>query len=157
MVRVEHMTDSKIRSVWAREVLDSRGNPTVEAEIRTSSFMTTAIAPSGASTGSHEALELRDGGARYSGKGVLRAVDNVRKLIAPRLQGMDVMELEDIDRVMIDLDGTDNKSRLGANATTAVSLACAKAGAVARGLPLYEHLSRGSHILPVPLLNILNG
>jgi enolase len=151
------MLDSNITRVWAREVLDSRGNPTVEAQVQTNAVLASAIAPSGASTGTHEALELRDGGKRYGGKGVLKAVDNVRTLISPALVGMDVTDLGSIDKVMIELDGTPNKSRLGANATVAVSLASAKAGALAKGVELFEHLSAGSHILPVPMMNILNG
>ncbi len=151
------MQGSKITKVWAREVLDSRGNPTVEAEVHTSKVCASAIAPSGASTGSHEALELRDGGKRYGGKGVLRAVDNVRNLIAPALAGVDVTDQRSVDEVMIKLDGTSNKSKLGANATVSVSLAAAKAGAEVKGVPLYEHLAPGAHILPVPMMNILNG
>ncbi|MGD0818086.1 MAG: phosphopyruvate hydratase [Methanomassiliicoccales archaeon] len=151
------MSDSKITRVWAREVLDSRGNPTVEAEVSTSIVTVTAIAPSGASTGSHEAMELRDGGARYGGKGVLKAVDSIRKMIAPAIIGMDVTDLRAIDLAMIALDGTENKSRLGGNATTGVSFACAKAGAIVKGVPLHEHLGKGSHILPVPSMNVING
>ncbi len=151
------MSDHKITKVWAREVLDSRGNPTVEAEISTSTVTVSAIAPSGASTGSHEAMELRDGGARYGGKGVLKAVDNIRKVISPELVGMDVTDLQAIDLAMIALDGTENKSRLGGNATTAVSFACARTGAIVNGIPLHEHLGRGSHVLPVPSMNVING
>ncbi len=151
------MSDSKITRVWAREVLDSRGNPTVEAEVSTSAMTVTAIAPSGASTGSHEAMELRDGGARYGGKGVMKAVDNIRRTIAPKIVGMDVTDLKAVDLAMIALDGTENKSRLGGNATTAVSFACAKAGAMIRGVPLHEHLGKGSHVLPVPSMNVING
>jgi enolase len=151
------MSDSKITKVWAREVLDSRGNPTVEAEVSTSTVTVTAIAPSGASTGSHEAMELRDGGARYGGKGVLKAVDTVRMTIAPVIIGMDVTDLRAVDMAMIILDGTENKSRLGGNATTAVSYACAKAGAIVKGVPLHEHLGKGSHMLPVPSMNVING
>jgi len=151
------MSDSKITKVWAREVLDSRGNPTVEAEVSTSTVNVTAIAPSGASTGSHEAMELRDGGARYGGKGVLKAVDTVRMTIAPVIIGMDVTDLRAVDMAMIILDGTENKSRLGGNATTAVSYACAKAGAIVKGVPLHEHLGKGSHMLPVPSMNVING
>lgn len=147
----------KITRVWAREVLDSRGNPTVEAEIETGKVTVTAIAPSGASTGSHEALELRDGGKRYGGKGVAEVVRNVREIIAPALVDMDVADLRAADRRMIELDGTPNKSKLGANATVAVSLAVAQAGAEVKGLPLHEHLRTGSHVLPVPMMNILNG
>ncbi len=148
---------SKITRVWAREVLDSRGNPTVEAEIAAGTVIVTAIAPSGASTGSHEALELRDGGKRYGGKGVMSVVRNVRETIAPALLGMDVTDLRTIDHRMIDLDGTPNKSKLGANATVAVSLAVARAGAEVKGVPLHEHLVAGSHVLPVPMMNIVNG
>ena len=110
------MSDSKITRVWAREVLDSRGNPTVEAEVSTSAITVTAIAPSGASTGSHEAIELRDGGSRYGGKGVLKAVENIRRTISAEIVGMDVTDLKAVDRAMIALDGTENKSRLGGNA-----------------------------------------
>jgi enolase len=148
---------SKITRVWAREVLDSRGNPTVEAEIAAGAVIVTAIAPSGASTGSHEALELRDGGPRYGGKGVQSVVRNVRETIAPALMGMDVTDLRAVDRRMIELDGTPNKSRLGANATVAVSLAVARAGAEVKGVPLHDHLVAGSHVLPVPMMNIVNG
>jgi len=151
------MEDSRIAKVWAREVLDSRGTPTVEAEVRTSRICATAIAPSGASTGTHEALEMRDGGPRFNGKGVLKAVENVNRRIADRLLGMDVTEQEDIDQAMIELDGTPNKSSLGGNAMTAVSLACARAGAKVRGIPLHEHLGPGSSVLPVPMFNIING
>ena len=147
----------KITRVWAREVLDSRGNPTVEAEIEAGKHTVTAIAPSGASTGSYEALELRDGGKRYGGKGVTNVVRGVRELIAPVLEGTDVADLRGADRLMIELDGTPNKSKLGANGTVAVSLAVAKAGAMVKGVPLHEHLRAGSHMLPVPMMNILNG
>lgn len=148
---------TKITRVWAREVLDSRGNPTVEAEIEAGKIMVTAIAPSGASTGSHEALEIRDGGTRYGGKGVVNVVRGIRETIAPALVGMDVTDLRAVDQRMIELDGTSNKSRLGANATVAVSLAAARTGAVVKGVPLHEHLVSGSRILPVPMMNILNG
>ncbi len=151
------MSDSKITRVWAREVLDSRGNPTVEAEVSTSIVTVSAIAPSGASTGSHEAMELRDGGARYGGKGVVKAADSIRRTIAPTIIGMDVTDLKAIDQAMIALDGTENKSHLGGNATTAVSFACAKAGAIVKGVQLHEHLGRGSYILPVPSMNVING
>ncbi len=151
------MGDSRIRGVRAREILDSRGNPTVEVEVSTTGVKAFAAAPSGASTGSHEALELRDGGRRYGGKGVLRAVENVNKVIGPRLEGMDVTCLKDIDRAMIDLDGTPNKSKLGGNAIAAVSLACARAGSMVAGISLHEHLGKGSSLLPVPMMNVLNG
>jgi enolase len=151
------LSSSKIVEVKAREVLDSRGNPTVEAEVRTASFKATAIAPSGASTGMHEVLELRDGGKRFMGKGVLKAVDNVNKRIAPKLKGHNVEDLAAIDRIMIELDGTPNKSSLGGNAVVAVSLAVAKAGALSKGAELYEHLGPGSRTLPIPMMNIING
>jgi len=147
----------KIEKVWAREVLDSRGNPALEAELTVAGHRVTAIAPSGASTGSWEAHELRDGGARYGGKGVLGAVSGVRGEIASAITGMDPSDQEAVDRAMVELDGTGNKSRLGGNALTAVSLAVAKAGAMAEGVPVYEHIGRGSFKLPVPMLNIING
>lgn len=148
---------SQITRVWAREVLDSRGNPTVEAEISVGNLTVTSIAPSGASTGSHEALELRDGGPRYSGKGVLKVVRGIREVVAPALVGMDVTDLREVDRRLIELDGTANKSRLGANGTVAVSLAAARAGAEVKHVPLHDHLVPGSRVLPVPLMNIVNG
>jgi enolase len=149
----------KIRKVSAREILDSRGNPTVEVDVVLDrDILGRAAVPSGASTGSHEALELRDGKKRYGGKGVLKAVDNVNRLIAPKLRGRDASRQEDIDRLMLDLDGTPNKSRLGANAILGVSLAVAKAAAAAAKLPLFRYLG-GSRAttLPVPMMNILNG
>lgn len=147
----------KIEKVWAREVLDSRGNPTVEAEITVKGHRITAIAPSGASTGSWEAHELRDGGQRFGGKGVITAVENIRGEIAARVVGMDPADQKAIDMAMVELDGTENKKRLGANAIIAVSLAAAKAGAMAEGLPLYEHIGDNGVTLPVPMLNIING
>ena len=147
----------QIEKVWAREVLDSRGNPTVEAEVTVKGHKISAIAPSGASTGTWEALELRDGGQRYGGKGVLKAVENIRGKIAGRIVGMDPTDLRAVDEAMIELDGTDNKSNLGGNATVAVSLAVAKAGAMCNGVSVYEHIG-GDHVtLPVPMLNIING
>ena len=116
----------------------------MEAQVETDAVLVTAIAPSGASTGTFEALELRDGDARYGGKGVQKAVRNVRELISPRLKGMDVSDLKAIDAAMIELDGTGNMSRLGGNATTAVSYAAAKAGAILKGVELHEHLDRKS-------------
>ena len=147
----------KIEKVWAREVLDSRGNPTVEAEITIFGHRISAIAPSGASTGSWEAHELRDGGSRFGGKGVATAVENVRTEIAKALVGMDPTDQEAIDMAMIDLDGTPNKKRLGANALIATSLAVAKAGAAVKGVPLYQHIGKDGVTLPVPMLNIING
>jgi enolase len=151
---------SAIVSVHAREILDSRGNPTLEAEVVLEGGAAgRAAVPSGASTGEFEAVELRDGDKlRYAGKGVLHAARNVNQIIAPAVNGMDGMDQVDIDRAMIDLDGTANKSKLGANAILAVSLAVARAAANETGLPLYRYLG-GPHatLLPVPLMNILNG
>ena len=148
-----------IEDIVAREVLDSRGNPTIEVDCFLSSGdFGRAVVPSGASTGTREALELRDGGDRYLGKGVLQAVENVENTIAPEVVGMDARDQSLIDRVMIDLDGTPNKGRLGANAILGVSLSVAKAAAKTSQLPLYAYLGGPSAtLLPVPLLNVLNG
>ncbi|MGQ9552782.1 MAG: phosphopyruvate hydratase [Anaerolineae bacterium] len=148
-----------IEEVIAREILDSRGNPTVEVDVYLDGgAMGRAAVPSGASTGEHEAVELRDGGARYGGKGVLKAVENVNETIADQLAGWDALDQVGIDEMMVGLDGTDNKSRLGANGILAVSLAVAKAAAEAVGLPLYRYLGGvSSRMLPVPMMNILNG
>jgi enolase len=150
---------SEIVDIFAREVLDSRGNPTVEADvILESGAIGRAIVPSGASTGEREALELRDGGARYLGKGVQKAVNNVIEVIGPVLMGMDAAEQTVIDRTMIEMDGTENKGKLGANAILAVSLAVAKAAAEDAGLPLYHYLGGpNAKELPVPMMNVLNG
>ena len=147
----------KIEKVWAREVLDSRGNPTVEAEITIKGHRITAIAPSGASTGSWEAHELRDKDGRFGGKGVLTTVNNVRTEIAKAIVGMDPTDQRAVDQAMIALDGTENKKRIGANAIIATSLAVAKAGAMVEGLPLYQHIGDNGVTLPVPMLNIING
>ena len=149
----------KIQKVLAREVLDSRGNPTVEVDVILSNgAWGRAAVPSGASTGKHEALELRDGKKRYAGKGVQKAVDHVTRFIAPKLRGRDARRQAEIDRLMIDLDGTPNKRRLGANAILGVSLAVAKAAAAAAKLPLFKYLGgNGATTLPVPMMNILNG
>ncbi|AIZ56288.1 enolase [Candidatus Methanoplasma termitum] len=147
----------KIEKVWAREVLDSRGNPTVEAELTVRGKKITAIAPSGASTGTWEAHELRDGGSRYKGKGVLTAIENIKGEIAKTLVGMDPSDQRSIDYALIDLDGTDNKTRLGGNALVAVSLAAVKAGAYALGKEVYEHVGNDHVTLPVPMFNIING
>ena len=150
----------KINKINAREILDSRGTPTVEAEvILDCGSIGVASVPSGASTGEHEAIELRDGDPdRYFGKGVLKAVSNVNEIIAPHLVGMNVLEQVAIDRLMIDLDGTPNKSHLGANAVLAVSLAVAKAAANGLGLPLYRYLGTSDPtVMPVPMMNIING
>ena len=149
-----------IEGLRARQVIDSRGNPTVEAEVHvTGGFVGRAIVPSGASTGTREAIELRDGDkSRFGGKGVTRAVANVNGEIATAIKGMDVNDLAAIDAAMIKLDGTENKSRLGANAILAVSLAAAHAGAAAAGKPLFEYLGKGKGVtLPVPMMNIING
>ena len=149
-----------IEDIVAREVLDSRGNPTIEVDVRLDSGeVGRAIVPSGASTGAHEALELRDGDKnRYGGKGVLKAVENVNTTIAEALIGLDAADQIGIDQELIRLDGTETKSKLGANAILGVSLACAKAAAAAHGLPLYRYLGGVSaHVLPVPMMNILNG
>lgn len=150
----------KIKEIKAREILDSRGTPTVSAEvILDNGCRAEASVPSGASTGIHEAIELRDGDqSRYFGKGVLKAVYNVNHIIAPALVGQNVFEQAVIDTIMIELDGTPNKSRLGANAILAVSLAVAKAAAAALDTPLYRYLgTSASNVLPVPMMNILNG
>ena len=151
---------SEIVGVFAREILDSRGNPTVEAEVELASGATgRAAVPSGASTGEHEAIELRDGDARrYVGKGVQTAVSNVAGRIAPELLGLDATDQASIDQIMIELDGTPTKSNLGANAILAVSMAVARAAANHAGLPLYRYLGGpAATLLPVPLMNILNG
>lgn len=150
----------KIKNIHAREILDSRGTPTIEAEVKLESgHIGCAAVPSGASTGEHEAIELRDGDpTRYFGKGVLKAVSNVNEIIAPELIGMSIFEQTAIDRKMRVLDGTENKSRLGANAILAVSLAVAKAAAAYIGTPLYRYFgSPNSNILPIPMMNIING
>lgn len=150
----------QIESVYAREILDSRGNPTVEVEVEVEGgFVGRAAVPSGASTGAFEAVELRDGDkSRYLGKGTLTAVDNVNDIIAPEIEGMNVLDQVEIDKVMIELDGTDNKGKLGANAILGVSLAVAKAAAEALGVSLYNYLGGvNAKVLPVPMMNILNG
>lgn len=150
---------SEIVDIRAREILDSRGNPTVEADVITADgAIGRAVAPSGASTGSREALELRDGDKeRYLGKGVLKAVDNIQGELKSALMGMDVSGQTELDQKMIALDGTENKGRLGANATLAVSLAAAHAAAQEKAMPLYRYLSAGPYRMPVPMMNIING
>ena len=155
---------TSIKKIRAREVLDSRGNPTIEADVELDSgFIGSACAPSGASTGSREALELRDKDpARYLGKGVLKAVQNVNTKIRQALIGQDAADQKALDGVMLELDGTENKAKLGANAILSVSLAAAKAAALDAGLPLYAHIaqlngSAGNYSLPVPMMNIVNG
>ena len=149
-----------ITSIKGRQILDSRGNPTVEVDVvLDDGSLGRAAVPSGASTGSHEAVELRDGDpTKFQGKGVLKAVSNVRKVIAPAIVGMSALKQEAIDRRMIDLDGTPNKAKLGANAILGVSLAVAHAAANSKGVPLYHYLGgKDAYLLPVPLMNILNG
>lgn len=153
------MLNTTIVDVYAREILDSRGNPTVEVEVvLEDGVMGRAAVPSGASTGEYEAVELRDGGDRYMGKGVLDAIENVNEVIAPELIGYDVREQIDIDNLMRELDGTDNKGKLGANAILGVSMAVAKAAAEATGTFLYNYIGgMNAKTLPVPMMNILNG
>jgi enolase len=143
----------------AREILDSRGNPTVEVEVTLEGRARgRAAVPSGASTGAHEAVELRDGDtARYGGKGVLKAVGHVNSALAQALRGRDAMDQTGVDRAMLDLDGTPNKGKLGANAILGVSLAVSRAAAAAADIPLYRHLGASANLLPVPMFNILNG
>src|SRR5947199_2482608 len=154
------MADTNISKVLAREILDSRGNPTIEVDVQLESgALGRAAVPSGASTGEHEAVELRDGDKkRYGGKGVLKAVSNINDIIARELEGMDALDQVEIDEVLIALDGTRTKSKLGANALLAVSLATARAAATYQEIPLYRYLGgANARTLPVPLMNILNG
>ena len=150
---------SIIIRVHARQILDSRGNPTVEVDVVTENgILGRAAVPSGASTGEHEAVELRDGGSDFMGKGVLKAIENVNVTIAEHLLGTSIFEQNKIDQMMIDLDGTPNKSKLGANAILGVSLAVAKAAANELGMPLYRYIGGVSaNTLPVPMMNIING
>ncbi|MBT5030815.1 MAG: phosphopyruvate hydratase, partial [Proteobacteria bacterium] len=153
---------SSIKSIIAREILDSRGNPTIEADVvlNDGSFGRAAV-PSGASTGSLEALELRDGNARYLGKGVTKAVANASGPLAKALYGVDALDQHEVDGIMLDLDGTDNKGRLGANSILAISLAASKAAAASLDIPLYQHYANLFEndvlLLPVPQMNIING
>jgi len=156
---VKIKTTFRIKKVKAREVLDGRGDPTVEVDVLTEGgVLGRADVPSGRSTGKYEAFELRDGGSRYQGKGVLKAVKNINEIIAPKLNGKNVTEQKKIDELMINLDGTNDKSKLGANAIVGVSLAVAKAAAGSLGTPLYRYIGgSNARILPVPLLNLING
>lgn len=155
------MCVSKIISCKAIEVLDSRGNPTINVDITTELGIFSSMVPSGASTGSFEAVELRDGGKRYGGKGVLKAVENVNSVISPKITGLNPSNQEEIDSLLIELDGTENKSKLGANAILGVSMSICKAGAAEKKLSLYQYISKLSRrtgvILPIPQLNIING
>ena len=151
----------KIKNIRAREVLDSRGNPTVEVDLAAGACCAKSIVPSGASTGIHEALELRDDDRkRYNGKGVLKAVSNVNKIMAKKLAGLDCRQQREIDNILIELDGTENKSRLGANAVLGVSMAVCKAGAICSGKKLYQYIQKLSNskklMLPVPQMNVIN-
>ncbi len=150
---------SKIFKVNARQIFDSRGNPTVEVDVITESgSIGRAAVPSGASTGEHEAVELRDGGKKYMGKGVLNAIKNIHEIISPALIGCSVFDQKNIDKKMIELDGTSNKSKLGANSILGVSLACAKSASIEKSISLFKYLgSKKSNILPVPMMNIING
>ena len=150
---------SEITAVIAREILDSRGSPTVEVEVQTSSGHGRAAVPSGASTGEHEAIELRDGDKkRFGGKGVKKAVENVVQTLGPSVIGLDALDQAEVDRVLLECDGTPNKSKMGANAILGVSMAVARAAADVVGLPLYRHLGgANARVLPTPLMNVLNG
>jgi len=152
-------TSATIKAIKSREILDSRGNPTVEVEVTLSDgSIGIAAVPSGASTGAHEAVELRDGGDRYGGKGVLKAIAGINNEITPKLIGLDAADQKAIDKLMIDLDGTENKSKLGANAILGVSLAVAKAAASSTNTPLFKYVGGAkANLLPVPMMNILNG
>jgi len=159
------MENNKIKSIRAREILDSRGNPTVEVELKTKLGCFYASVPSGASTGECEAVELRDGGERYGGKGVLKALKNINEIIAPKLKGKSVLEQKKIDDIMIKLDGTENKSKLGANAILPVSMAVCRAGAATSNIPLYKYINKIQNSkfkiqnfrAPSPCFNIING
>src|SRR5205809_3968106 len=154
------MSNATIRSLKAREILDSRGNPTIEVEVQLENGHSgRAAVPSGASTGAHEAVELRDGDKkRYAGKGVLKAVRNVNEIIAPAIAELDALDQVEVDRALVDLDGTPTKSRLGANALLAVSLATARAAATYLEIPLYKYLGGpNARVLPVPMMNMING
>jgi enolase len=150
---------SEITAILAREILDSRGNPTVEVEVQTASGRGRAAVPSGASTGEHEAIELRDGDKkRYGGKGVLKAVDNVNQTLGPSIIGVDSLDQAEVDKILNEADGTPNKSKLGANAILGVSMAVARAAADSVGLPLWRYLGgANARVLPTPLMNVLNG
>lgn len=147
----------KIEHVYARQILDSRGNPTIEVEVRAGNAKGIACAPSGASKGKMEALELRDGGREFHGKGVRKAIENVEKIISPAIKGMDVREQEKIDEKMIEIDATKNKSLLGANACIAVSIAVCKCASTCLGKEVYEYLNEDANLLPVPFMNVING
>ena len=147
-----------IAGIKAREILDSRGNPTIEVDVTTEGGVTGwAAVPSGASTGIYEAVEIRDGGKRYGGKGVQNAINTVTNTIQSKLIGVDVRHQKEIDYSMITLDGTENKSSLGGNAMLGVSLACARAAAASESIRLYEYIDRDATLLPIPFFNVING
>ena len=150
---------TKIKKIFARQILDSRGNPTIEVDVISSdNLLGRASVPSGASTGSNEAIELRDGDKKYSGKGVLKAVENVNKIISPRLKDCSPFDQEKIDNLLIEIDGTTNKSKLGANATLGVSIAVSKLSSLSKNIPLFRYLGEeDSNLLPIPMINIING
>ena len=150
---------SEINAVIAREILDSRGNPTVEVEVQTATGHGRAAVPSGASTGEHEAIELRDGDKkRFHGKGVMKAVENVMQTLGPSVIGLDALDQAEVDRVLLEADGTPNKSKMGANAILGVSMACARAAADAIGMPLWRYLGgANARVLPTPMMNVING
>lgn len=162
-VRFASSLYSTIESVSAREILDSRGNPTVEVEVMTDDGLFRASVPSGASTGAYEAVELRDGGSRYLGKGVLKACQNVNDILGPAVVGMNPVNQQEIDDKMLKMDGTPNKANMGANAILGISLAVAKAGAAAKKVPLYRHFADlagndlDEYTMPVPCFNVING
>ena len=150
---------TKIKNIFARQILDSRGNPTIEVEaISIDNLLGRASVPSGASTGSNEAVELRDGEKKYLGKGVINAVENVNKIISPKLKGYSTFDQEKIDNLLIEIDGTSNKSNLGANAILGVSIAVAKLASLSKNIPLFKYLGgENSNLLPIPMINIING
>ncbi|MBC7081147.1 MAG: phosphopyruvate hydratase [Thermoplasmatales archaeon] len=148
---------SRIESIKARQILDSRGNPTIEVEVKTKNATGRASAPSGASRGAREAVELRDGGKEFHGKGVRNAIENVHTILAPALVGMDVKEQEEIDEKIIKIDGTPDKRIIGGNASIATSIACCKCSANEEKIPVYQYLNKNGNILPIPFMNIING
>ncbi|MEM2934881.1 MAG: phosphopyruvate hydratase, partial [Candidatus Thermoplasmatota archaeon] len=147
----------RIESIKARQILDSRGNPTIEVEVKTKNAIGRASAPSGASRGSKEAVELRDGGKEFHGKGVNKAIENVNTIVAPAVAGMDVYEQEKIDEKIIKIDGTPDKRIIGGNACIATSIACCKCAANSKKIPAYLYLNKDANLLPIPFMNIING
>lgn len=147
----------KIENIKARQILDSRGEPTIEVEVSTKKAKGKASAPSGASKGKYEALELRDKGKEFHGKGVMKAIENVKTIIEPALKGMDVRKQKEIDKKLIEIDGTKNKSILGANTCIAVSMACCKCASNSLNIPLYEYLNKDAKVIPIPFMNVING